>query len=60
LQQKAFGIFPKLLQPNIMDCFRQVTSWHIGKLLWAKLLQAFLKEDKSYIGIMKIIKQLHT
>jgi hypothetical protein len=57
--EKASNIFPRLLQPNIMDYFRQVTSWHVSKLLQAKLLQVFSKEDKSYIGIMKMIKQFH-
>jgi hypothetical protein len=42
-----------------MDYFKQVTSRHVDKLLQAKLLQAFSKEEKSYIGIMKTIKQLH-
>jgi hypothetical protein len=36
--EKAFNIFPRLLQPNIMDYFKQVTSWHVGKLLRAELL----------------------
>jgi hypothetical protein len=58
--EKASGTFPRLLQPNIMDYFRQVTSWHVGKLLQAILLQAFTKENKSYIGIMKTIKEFHT
>jgi hypothetical protein len=43
-----------------MDCFKQVTSWHVDKLLWVEPLQMFLKEDKSHIRIMKTIKQLHT
>jgi hypothetical protein len=49
-----------LLQPNIMDYFKQVISRHLSKLLHIELLQAFSKENKSYIGIMKTIKQLHT
>jgi hypothetical protein len=43
-----------------MDYFRKVTSRHVSELLRVELLQAFSKENKSYIGIMKIIKQLHT
>ncbi len=58
--KKTFNIFPKLLQPNIMDYFKQVISRHLSKLLHIELLQAFSKENKSYIGIMKTIKQLHT
>jgi hypothetical protein len=42
-----------------MDCFRKVISQHVGELLWVELLQAFSKEGKSYIGIMKTIKELH-
>jgi hypothetical protein len=42
-----------------MDYYREVTSQHVDKLLWVELLQAFLKEDKSYIGIMKMIKKFH-
>jgi hypothetical protein len=55
--KNAFNTFPKLLQPNIMDCFKQITNWHVNKLLQAKLLQAFSKEEKSYVGIVKMIKQ---
>ncbi len=42
-----------------MDCFRKVTSWHVSKLFQVELLQVFSKENKSYIGIMKIIKEFH-
>jgi hypothetical protein len=42
-----------------MDSFREVTSQHVNELLRVELLQAFSKENKSYIGIMKTIKQLH-
>jgi hypothetical protein len=42
-----------------MNYFKQVTSWHVVKLFRTELLQVFSKEDKSYIGIMKMIKQLH-
>jgi hypothetical protein len=31
--EKALGAFPRLLQPNIMDCFKKVTSWHVDELL---------------------------
>jgi hypothetical protein len=57
--EKTFDIFLRLLQPNIMNCFKHVISWHVNKLFWTKFLQAFLKENKSFIRIMKMIKQLH-
>jgi hypothetical protein len=43
-----------------MDNVREVINRHVDELLQAELLQAFSKEGKSFIGIMKIIKQLHT
>jgi hypothetical protein len=42
-----------------MDYFRKVTSQDVGEFLRAELLQVFSKEDKSYIGIMKMIKKLY-
>jgi hypothetical protein len=42
-----------------MDNFREVISRHVDEFLQAELQQAFSKEDKSYTGIMKMIKQLH-
>jgi hypothetical protein len=43
-----------------MDSFREVISRHVDEFLQAEFQQAFSKEDKSYIGMMKTIKQLHT
>jgi hypothetical protein len=42
-----------------MDYFKKVISKHVGEFLWVELLQAFSKEDKSYIGIVKTIKELY-
>jgi hypothetical protein len=42
-----------------MDYFREVTSQHVDKFLRDEFLQAFSKEDKSYIGIMKTVKELY-
>jgi hypothetical protein len=53
--KKTSNTFPKLLQLNIMDYFKQVTSRHVYKFLRVELLQTFLKEGKSYIRIMKMI-----
>jgi hypothetical protein len=42
-----------------MDYFKKVAIRHVSELLPTEFLQAFSKENKSYIGIIKMIKELH-
>jgi hypothetical protein len=58
--KKASNTFPKFLWANIMDYFKQVTSWHVDKFFKVKLLQVLSKECMKMIihNFMQKIKHV--